>query len=136
LIDRRGKTLRRPTALRPRLDGEIISLRNFGEKAKYKAQGSKVFNFAAPPHKTRGAPENRKPKPTPKPDPKANPQTTPGKPKMAIAYARTKSLNRADGYNAVKSSAYACRERMTDEQTGAIFDFRPKGKTRRRSCFP
>lgn len=47
---------------------------------------------------------------------------------MAIAYARTKSLNRADGYNAVKSSAYACRERMTDEQTGAIFDFRPKGK--------
>jgi len=40
---------------------------------------------------------------------------------MAIAYARTKSLNRADGYNAVKSSAYACRERMTDRADRSHF---------------
>ena len=47
---------------------------------------------------------------------------------MAIAFARTRSLNRADGYNAVGSSAYDCRGKMVDEQSGTIFDYRKLGQ--------
>lgn len=45
---------------------------------------------------------------------------------MAIGYARTTSVNRAAGKNAVCGASYIARERIEDERLGLTFDYRKK----------